>query len=70
MTLCKQDGADISTVSSKPLSFTALVAELERVGVLSPTIDPKVVPGSSKPALENQEAELSANFEKEVKIWK
>ena len=63
--LCKNDGADISTVSSKPLTFSALVAELERLGILAPNADPKAAPPSKPSSSVELETSLSDHFAKE-----
>ena len=65
--LCKEEGADVSTVSSKPLSLAALVAELEKLGLIRPSdpIDPPRKSVVEKPELEGALANV---FSREVRF--
>ena len=67
--LCKEEGADVSKVSTKPLSLAALVSELEQLGLVKPSESPVKPPGPPpKPAIEpSLEHSLSSNFQADVR---
>ena len=48
---CKAQGADIPSLPSKAISFSALVKILEDLGVLSGTPDPQPEPAEADPIL-------------------
>ena len=64
------EGADISSVPKKALSFTALVKELETRGLLKKVV-PGGPPGPPGPTTQAKEAasSLSAAFRKEVPLY-
>ena len=66
--LAKRDGADVTNVPQKPMTFNSIVTELERLKVLIPSeLDPSSV--SPKPSSETSkvEASLSSAFHKEAR---
>ena len=75
--LCQEEGADVSKVSTKPLSLAALVSELEQLGLVKPSESPVKPPAPppkppgppTKPATEppNLEQSLSSNFQTDVR---
>ena len=61
--ICESEGADVTTISSSPLSFNALMAELECRGLIQPSVKP---PGPPKVSPTEVETSLANSFKTAV----
>ena len=59
---CQADGADITTVPKKPLTFTNLVKDLEKYNLFKPTVT-----ASTQPKISDQESALASAHRMDVR---
>ena len=68
--LAQQEGADVSSVATKALSFSNIVSDLEKLGIIKPS-DAQNSSASPGPSLDKNRVNpaLSSAFHKEVRIF-